>query len=270
MLFSVISEHEAAIRLSVFIGLFCLLLSWERLRPSRPVNAKNLQRRLSNLAMMLINTVIMRLLLPAITVTSAAWANAHNIGLFNSFTPAPMPALICSFIALDLIIYLQHLALHRIPLLWRFHRVHHLDMDMDTTTGVRFHPVEALFSLLLKVLAIVLLGAPVVTVILFEVTLNALSLFNHANINIHRKFEPLLRLLLVTPHMHRIHHSVEPHEYSHNFGFNLSLWDRLFNTYLGEAKYGEQQIRYGQKSLQDARVTASLSKMLKLPFSALK
>ncbi|EPJ54001.1 MAG: hypothetical protein OFPI_08270 [Osedax symbiont Rs2] len=270
MLFSAISEYEGAIRLSVFIGLFSLLLCWEQLRPSRPVNANNLYRRLSNLALMLINTVVMRLLLPAVTVTSAAWASGQNIGLFYVFSPAPILTLIGSFIALDLIIYLQHIALHKTPLLWRFHRVHHLDMHMDTTTGVRFHPVEALFSLLLKVLAIVLLGAPVITVILFEVTLNALSLFNHANINIHRNLEPLLRLLLVTPHMHRIHHSVEATEYSHNFGFNLSLWDRLFNTYLYRAKNGEQKIRYGQKSLQDAQMAGSLGKMLKIPFKMLK
>jgi len=270
MLLPVISEHEGALRFSVFIGLFMLFLSWEWLRPSRPPNANNMHRRLTNVAMMLINTAIMRLLFPAITVASAAWANGQNIGLFNTFTPTVLLSLIGSLIALDLIIYLQHLALHKIPLLWRFHRVHHLDMDLDTTTGVRFHPVEAIFSLLLKILAIVLLGAPVVAVILFEVTLNALSLFNHANINMHQKLEPLLRFILVTPHMHRIHHSVEPTEYSHNFGFNLSLWDRLFNTYLGVAKNGEQKIIFGQKSLQNTSATGSLSQMLKIPFRVLK
>ncbi|MCJ8297333.1 MAG: sterol desaturase family protein [Pseudomonadales bacterium] len=270
MLFAVISNHEASIRLSVFAGLFMLFLSWEWLRPNRSPTAGNVHRRLTNLTMMLINTAIMRLLFPAVTVGSAAWATGQNFGLFNTLSPSLLLAVFGSFIALDLIIYLQHLALHKIPLLWRFHRIHHLDMELDLTTGVRFHPVEAIFSLLLKVIAIVLLGAPVVTVILFEVTLNALSLFNHANININKKLEPLLRLLVVTPPMHRVHHSVEPGEYSHNYGFNLSLWDRLFNTYLAAAKNGEQQIRYGQRQLRFARVTASFWQMLKLPFTPAK
>ncbi|MFT5706184.1 MAG: sterol desaturase/sphingolipid hydroxylase (fatty acid hydroxylase superfamily) [Oceanospirillaceae bacterium] len=266
-LLSSIISNEAIIRICIF-GVFILLFfSWEKLAPWRVVSENMLQRRFTNISLMLISTFFMRLLWPALTISTAYWAQSQQIGL-SSFIDLPIfiSAIGC-FILFDLFIYLQHRLLHLVPFFWRFHRVHHFDTHLDVTSGVRFHPIEAVFSLLLKALIILVLGAPVITVILFEITLNALSLFNHANIKIPLKLDYYLRFLLVTPSVHRVHHSVEIVEHSHNFGFNFLIWDKLFNTYLAPSNDTNKSLVFGQKDLSNGPSPASLYQMLKHPFN---
>ena len=270
MIYSSIAQYESTIRLSAFIGSFSLLLLWQWFRPWRITHHQDLKRVFTNIGLMLINTFSMRLLFPVLSISASLWAAQHGIGLANYFEGPTIFSIVYCFIALDLIIYCQHRLLHKIPLLWRFHRIHHLDGHLDVSSGVRFHPLEAIASLLLKVLAIIMLGAPVVCVIAFEVALNSLSLFNHANIKLSARLDRGLRILLVTPNMHRIHHSTTTSEYSSNFGFNLSLWDKLFNTYLDRASLGEAKFCFGQNNQTDTAQHNSLLSMLYLPFKTRK
>jgi len=261
-----ILHYEAEIRLGIFITVFCLLLLWEYFCPWRPQKANNWHRKLTNLTLMLLSTLSMRLIFPMLSVSAAIWAAAHNVGLLHYFNSESMLGAISCFIALDLCLYLQHRLLHKVPLLWRVHRIHHLDNHLDATSGVRFHPAEALLSLLIKATAIVALGAPVIIVIVFEIFLNALSLFNHANIQLGIKIEAALRKLIVTPNMHRIHHSTQAVEHSKNFGFNLSIWDKLFNSYLHRAASDDAKLKVGQVTGSDTHQAHSLWAMLCSPF----
>lgn len=265
-MYSDIAQYESAIRLAIFIGSFSLLLFLEWLFPWRVSISDNAKRIITNLSLMLINTFTMRLLFPALSVSVALWTSSQNIGLSHFLGGPALFTLFYCFIALDFIIYLQHRLFHKIPLLWRFHRIHHLDKHLDASSGVRFHPLEAIVSLFIKVLAIILLGAPVICVIAFEVALNSLSLFNHANIKLPRYFERILRKLIVTPKMHRIHHSTVTCEHSSNFGFNFSFWDKFFNTYLERAGGGDTQLCIGLTSKTELQKNTSLLQLLSLPF----
>ncbi len=223
--------HEVAIRLSFFFGVFAVMALWEVFAPRRALTVSKATRWLNNLGIVFLNTIILRLLFPAAAVGMAALAGDQGWGLFNYFQVPFWLAAVLSVIAMDLVIYLQHVMVHAVPTLWRLHRVHHADLDYDVTTGARFHPIEIILSMLIKFATIMVLGPPVVAVVIFEVLLNATAMFNHGNVRILRSIDRVLRWFVVTPDMHRVHHSVEDDEANSNFGFNLPWWDRLFGTY---------------------------------------
>ncbi len=259
-------EHEAAIRLGFFFGTFAVMALWEIVAPRRRPAVSKALRWANNLALVVLNTVLLRLLFPAAAVGVAAFAAAQGWGLLNYFTVPYGVAVVMAVVALDLIIYLQHVLFHAVPALWRLHRVHHADLDYDVTTGARFHPIEIVLSMLIKFGAIVALGVPVLAVVIFEVVLNAMSLFNHGNVRIPAPVDRVLRWFVVTPDMHRVHHSVEDDEANSNFGFNLSLWDRLFGTYRDQPRAGHEAMTIGIHRYREPRQVAWLPGILVLPF----
>ena len=219
-----ILAYEPAIRLSFFLGIFSLMVVWEVAMPRR---ARALTRRVrwpSNLGIVAFNTVLLRLVVPTTAVGLALLSQEQSWGLFNNLAIPFWLSIGLSVLLLDLAIYLQHVMFHAVPALWRLHRMHHADLDFDVTTGARFHPIEIVLSMGIKLAVIVVLGAPAIAVLIFEVALNATSMFNHGNVRIAPKVDGLLRLLVVTPDMHRVHHSVLPDETNSNFGFNLPWW----------------------------------------------
>lgn len=259
-------ENEPAIRLAAFAGVFALMAGWEAVAPRR---VRSLPRRLRwphNLALVVLNSIVVRLLFPLAAVGFAALAAARGWGVFNSFELPFWLAFLLSILALDLVIYLQHVMFHAVPALWRLHRVHHADLDFDVTTGARFHPIEIALSMLIKLAAIVLLGAPAVAVLVFEVFLNAAAMFNHSNARIPLSVDRALRWFVVTPDMHRIHHSVERRETDSNFGFNLTWWDRLLGTYRPDPIAGQEAMAIGIPEYRDPAQCATLTGMLALPF----
>jgi sterol desaturase/sphingolipid hydroxylase (fatty acid hydroxylase superfamily) len=212
------------------------------------------------------NTFLLRLLFPAAAVGFAAVASEQGWGLFNLIElPYWLVVLLC-VIAMDFVIWLQHVMVHAVPLLWRLHRVHHADLDYDLTTGARFHPLEILLSMLIKFATIMVLGPPVIAVIIFEIVLNGMAMFNHANVKLPAGLDRLLRWFFVTPDMHRVHHSVEDDEANSNFGFNLSLWDRLFGTYRDQPRAGHEGMTIGIRKLREPKQVAWLPGLLMLPF----
>lgn len=261
-----IAAHHASIRLGGFLGVFALMALWELLAPRRQARAPTGARWMNNVALIALDTLLVRLLLPAAALAAALFAAAHGWGILHRITVAPVLATLTAVVALDLTIYLQHVMLHALPALWRVHRVHHADLDFDVTTGVRFHPIEILLSLAVKCAAIVLIGAGPSAVVLFEVLLNASSLFTHGNVRLPRPADRLLRLLIVTPEMHRVHHSIEEEETNSNFGFNLSWWDRLFGTYRATARLAQSDMTIGIRSFRAPRVCTRLPAMLAMPF----
>ena len=220
---------ELVIRLTAFITIFLIIAYWEIKRPRRPLKLDKAKRWLNNLALVVLNTVILRLVFPAAAVGMAALASEQGWGLLNHYSLGFGVSLLISIVALDLIIYLQHVLFHSLPLLWRLHMVHHADMDFDVTTALRFHPIEILLSMLIKFAAILVLGPPIVAVIVFEILLNACAMFNHGNITLPKWLDGLLRLLIVTPDMHRVHHSTIKRETNSNYGF--TLWAKLGGFY---------------------------------------
>ncbi len=260
------AAHHASIRLGVFLGVFALMALWEVLAPRRHARAPTGARWMNNLALIALDTLLVRLLLPAAALAAALFAAAHGWGILHRITLAPALATLIAIVALDLTIYLQHVMLHALPALWRVHRVHHADLDFDVTTGVRFHPLEILLSLAVKCAAIVVIGAGPAAVVLFEVLLNASSLFTHGNVRLARPADRLLRLLIVTPEMHRVHHSIEEDETNSNFGFNLSWWDRLFGTYRATACLAQPDMTIGIRTFREPRVCTRLPALLAMPF----
>ena len=258
--------HELAIRLAAFAGAFALMAAWEIAAPRRVRSLPRWARWPHNLALVVLNSIVVRLLFPLAAVSFAALAAARGWGLFNTVELPFWLALVLSVVALDLIIYLQHVMFHAVPALWRLHRVHHADLDFDVTTGARFHPVEIALSMLIKLAAIALLGAPAMAVLLFEVFLNAAAMFNHSNVRIPSAVDRALRWLIVTPDMHRIHHSVVRRETDSNFGFNLSWWDRILGTYRPDPVAGQEAMVIGIPEFRDPAQCATLTGMLALPF----
>ncbi len=258
--------YEPAIRLAAFVGVFALMAAWEIAAPRRVRSLPRWTRWPRNLALAVLNSIVVRLLFPLAAVSFAALAAARGWGLFNTVEISFWLALLLSVVALDLAIYLQHVMLHAVPALWRLHRVHHADLDFDVTTGARFHPVEIALSMLIKLAAIALLGAPAVAVLLFEVFLNATAMFNHSNVRIPLAIDRALRWLIVTPDMHRIHHSVVRRETDSNFGFNLTWWDRLLGTYRPDPVAGQEAMVIGIPEFRDPAQCATLTGMLALPF----
>jgi sterol desaturase/sphingolipid hydroxylase (fatty acid hydroxylase superfamily) len=226
--------NELLLRLAVFLGLFALLAAAEARLPRRTRSQPRARRWVTNWSIVLLDSLTLRLLavaMPLLAVGAALDASARGWGLFNTLAWPPAIEVLIALVALDLVIWAQHLVMHKIPALWRLHRVHHADIDVDVTTAIRFHPVEIALSMLLKIGTVYLLGASALAVILFEILLNGLAMFNHANLALGRRLDAALRLVVVTPDMHRIHHSTDRVEHDTNYGFCLSLWDRLFGTY---------------------------------------
>lgn len=259
---------EPVIRLAAFGLVLVGLVGWEFLHPKRPRAITRRSRWPANLTLVMLNTLLVRVFFPLGAAGIALWAERKDVGLFNLVEAPPWLALAVSLLALDLTIYAQHVAFHRAPLLWRLHRVHHADLDVDVTTGVRFHPVEIILSMAIKAALVVALGAPALAVIVFEIVLNATSMFNHANVGMPQGLERALRRILVTPDMHRIHHSVRREETDSNFGFNLSWWDRLFRTYRAQPRDGQETMTLGLPQFRDPAVLR-LVRMLLLPAASL-
>lgn len=262
-----IIENEPMVRAGAFVAIFVLIAILEIALPRRTRGFAITPRRISNLSIAALNTLIIRLLFPIAAVGTAVVADARGWGLLNQGDVPLGIAVVASILILDLVIWAQHRLLHAVPLFWRVHRVHHADRDYDLTTGLRFHPLEIIGSMLIKMLVIVILGAPVVAVILFEVLLNATSIFNHGNIHLKDGFDRILRLILVTPDMHRVHHSIDTNETNANFGFNLPWWDRLFGTYRDQPAVGHDRLVVGIPETDDPRDVDRLAGMLALPFS---
>ena len=262
----ILLEHEITIRLGFFLGVFAIMAVWEMLFPRRMLTVSKLVRWGNNLALVFLNSFILRLLFPAAAAGMAALAQKQGWGIFNAYELPAWVVVIASVIALDFIIYLQHVMVHAVPALWRLHRVHHADPDFDVTTGARFHPVEIILSMLIKFAAIMVLGPPVVAVIIFEVLLNSTAMFNHSNVKIPLGIDRVLRFFIVTPDMHRVHHSVEDDEANSNFGFNLPWWDRLFGTYRDQPRAGHEKMIIGIHQYHDPKQVSWLPGMLALPF----
>lgn len=262
-----IIEHEAAVRLTAFCVVFTAMALWELWRPCRVPRVRKSRRWVSNLGLVVCNTLLLRLLFPAAAAGAALFAGTHGWGIFNYLAWPAVWELMAALILLDMAIYLQHVMFHAIPLFWRFHRVHHADPDYDVTTGMRFHPFEIILSMLIKFIVILALGPSLLAVIIFEVGLNAMAMFNHSNIRLPAMLDAVIRRILVTPDMHRVHHSVEIDEANSNFGFNLSWWDRLFGTYKAQPRRGHQAMTIGVRTFQDLNTCVSLPRLLLIPFS---
>lgn len=263
-----IIDNESVLRLSVFAGIFLLAMMAETILPRRSRVLPRARRWVANIAIVIIDTVALRLLMPLIAVGAALIAAEQGWGLFNILTLPDGLAVLFAVIALDLAIYGQHVASHKIPVLWALHKVHHADRDIDVTTALRFHPVEILASMLYKIVVVIALGAPVAAVIIFEVLLNACAMFNHANLKLPASADKMLRLFLVTPDMHRVHHSVLHDETDSNYGFCLPWWDRLFRTYKAQPDAGHDNMTIGLPDYQTDK-PASLFWSLWLPFAGL-
>jgi sterol desaturase/sphingolipid hydroxylase (fatty acid hydroxylase superfamily) len=261
-----IMAHEITIRLGFFCGIFAVMAVWEVLAPRRRLSVSRAVRWGNNLILVFLNSFILRLLFPAAAVGMALFAREQGWGLLNYFAVPEAVALMATVIAMDLVIYLQHVMVHAVPLLWRLHRVHHADPDFDVTTGARFHPLEIILSMLIKFATILVLGPPVVGVVIFEVLLNVTAMFNHANVRLPEQLDRVLRLFVVTPDMHRVHHSVEDDEANSNFGFNLPWWDRLLGTYRDQPRAGHQAMTIGIHRFRSPREVSWLPAMLWLPF----
>jgi len=258
-------EKEAVIRLGFFFGVLIVMSIWELLWPRRVLTMSKLTRWLSNLGIVLLDNALIRVLFPVLAIGVAAAGQENNWGLLNNIQLPYWLSVGLGVLALDLIIYLQHLMFHAVPLIWRLHMMHHADLDIDVTTGLRFHPLEIIISMLIKLSAIAALGPSVLTVIIFEVTLNATAMFNHSNVKMPFHVDKVLRLFVVTPDMHRVHHSVTIRETNSNFGFNFPWWDRLFGTYRPQPAAGHEGMTIGLSQFRDPKGN-NLFRMLVLPF----
>ena len=258
--------QQEFIRLSFFLGVFALMAIWELLAPRRRLRIRKASRWASNLGIVVFNTLLIRLVFPTAAVGVAVFAQTRGWGLLNDAHLPYALSVVTAVVALDLAIYLQHVMMHALPLLWLLHRVHHADLDFDVTTGVRFHPLEILLSLLIKFAAVLLLGAPPAAVAIFEVLLSGTSMFNHGNVRLHAVLDRVLRLFMVTPDMHRVHHSVNEDETNSNFGFNLPWWDRLFGTYRPQPRAGHEGMTIGISTFRQERLCTRLPGLLVMPF----
>ncbi len=258
-------EHEATIRVLCFLSVFALMASWECLVPRRPLSTSKPRRWFTNIGIVVINTFLLRILFSSAAVGAALLADQEGWGLVNHLHWPVWLALPLAVITLDFIIYLQHVMFHAIPLLWRLHMVHHADLDLDVTSGARFHPIEIILSMGIKLASVVLIGASPEAVIIFELLLNMSAMFNHSNVKIPKKMDTILRYFIVTPDMHLIHHSVVPEETNRNFGFSLPWWDRLLGTYKSEPRAGYLGMNIGLDQFRDP-LKLTLPQILLLPF----
>ena len=285
-------DNTAVIRLSVFLGVFVFMAVLEALLPAREAVLSRKTRWLGNLSMVVMGALVSRILLPATLVGVSLWAQQKGIGVFNVLLDA-VPAdasssnqllnsgeplnnsstylvhiaiVTLSVLLLDMLIYWQHRLFHTVPMLWRFHKMHHADSHVDTTTGLRFHPVEIAMSLGIKAAAVVILGVPAIAIVIFEVALNGFALFNHANIRLPQKWDDRIGLVLITQRLHRIHHSQAKNESNSNYGFSVSWWDRLFNSFTPRAAFSDETLPIGQKDVPATKKNASIIALLQQPF----
>ena len=256
---------ELLARLAAAVLVFALIALWEVLAPRRPWSVGRRGRWPHNLGIVVIDALAVRILIPAAAVGAALLAAGNGWGLLHLLNLRLSLASLLGFVALDLAIYAQHVAFHKVPLLWRLHRMHHADLDIDVSTGLRFHPIEILLSVAIKLTVVAALGAPALAVLIFEVLLNATSMFNHGNVRIPAGVDCALRWLVVTPDMHRVHHSILSRETNSNFGFNLPWWDRLFGTYRAQPAAGHEAMTIGIEQFRNPR-ELGLDRMLLQPF----
>lgn len=259
-------DSTSLIRLSVFLGMFALMALAEAWHPARQAALSRKVRWQGNLAMLVLGALAARIVLPATLVGVAWWARDNSLGLFNLLSAHPVIAIAVSMLLLDLAIYWQHRLFHTVPLLWRLHHVHHADSLVDSTTGLRFHPLEIVISLFIKGSVIIALGAPAIAVIAFEVALNAFSIFNHANIRLPQKLDDRLGYFIITQRLHRIHHSQHKRETNSNYGFSLTWWDRLFGSFTPRAAQPDETLDIGQRDVPASKANAGVIALLSMPF----
>lgn len=245
--------NEPLIRLAVFATVLVVMAGLEVAAPRRRREIPRVLRWSNNLALVILDTVVLRLAFPVLAVGVALVAADRGIGLFNLIGVPYWLAFILSVVALDLAIYLQHVVFHAVPVLWRLHRMHHADLEIDVTTGLRFHPIEIVLSMAIKLAVVAALGAPAAAVLVFEVVLNAMAMFNHSNLRLPAGVDRVVRLFVVTPDMHRVHHSIVRRETDSNYGFNLSLWDRVFGTYVPQPQAGHDDMTIGIDAFRTRR-----------------
>lgn len=260
-----ILDREPWIRLVAFASVLLLMAAWERAAPRRTQAVPRAWRWSNNLALVIVDTLLLRAIFPVAAVGAALLAEQAGWGLMNWLDMPLAWSLPLAIVALDFAIWAQHLLFHRVPLFWRLHRMHHTDIEIDVSTGLRFHPLEIMLSMLIKIGVVLLLGAPAIAVLAFEVLLNATSLFNHANVRLPPRVDAALRWLVVTPDMHRVHHSWHARETHSNFGFNLSWWDRLFGTYVDQPRDGHERMTIGLPQFRDL-AELRLDRLLIQPF----
>ena len=260
-----VKKNELLIRLGVFFGILVVMFLWELIAPRRPLTTSKLTRWFSNLGLVLIESIVVRLVFPTALAGITLLVQQRGWGLFNQSELPYLLKIIFSVLILDFVIYLQHIMFHSVPLFWRLHMVHHTDMDIDVTTGVRFHPVEIILSLGIKMIVVILIGAPLAAVLIFEIILNGTSMFNHGNVRYSQNIDSILRLLVVTPEMHRVHHSTIRWETNSNLGFNFPWWDRLFGTYRGQPAKGHLEMTIGLEPYKEPK-KLTLPWLIVLPF----
>jgi len=256
---------EITLRVFFAAAVFAAMAAWELFAPRRPLLIGRWPRWPSNFGIVVVDALLVRLLVPTAAVGASLYAAGHGIGLFHVLDLRLSAAAVLGFLVLDLVIYVQHMVFHHVPWLWRLHRMHHADLDIDVSTGLRFHPFEILISLAIKIAIVMAFGIPPVAVIVFEIVLNATSLFNHSNVSMPPWLDRVVRLVVVTPDMHRVHHSVVRDEHNSNFGFNLPWWDRLFGTYRGQPKAGHGGMTIGLSIFRDPK-ELRLDRLLTQPF----
>lgn len=281
-------DNASIIRLSVFLGIFAFMAILEALFPARNAVLNRKTRWVGNLSMVVLGALVSRVLLPATLVGVSLWAQQKGVGLFNLLLDQTNSAsslssqtsntqsgsvvfvvtVVLSVLLLDMLIYWQHRLFHTVPFLWRFHKMHHADSHVDTTTGLRFHPVEIAISLGVKALAVAILGIPAIAIVIFEVALNGFALFNHANIRIPQKWDDRIGWVLITQRLHRIHHSQAKTESNSNYGFSVSWWDRLFNSFTPRAKQSDETLSIGQQDVPAIKENASIRALLLQPFKS--
>jgi sterol desaturase/sphingolipid hydroxylase (fatty acid hydroxylase superfamily) len=259
-----IIDNEIYLRLAFFFAIFISVAIWEIVKPRKVLTTSKVNRWTVNLSITFIDALIVRLIFPMAAIGTALVAEEHNWGLFHRLAIDNLAVGIIAVLIFDFTIYFQHIAFHYMPLFWRLHMVHHTDLDIDVTTGARFHPIEILLSMVIKMGVIILIGAPAYSVLVFEILLNGTSMFNHSNVYISPKIDKIIRLLVVTPDMHRVHHSVIISETNSNFSFNFPWWDRIFQTYKNQPEKGHTNMTVGLANFRDEK-RLSLPHILALP-----
>ncbi len=258
---------ENLTRPSVAVAIFVIMVTWEYFSPRRTQHVGRKKRWSVNLGLALLNLILMRLTIGGLAYMSAGWAAENGLGLLNIWALTNAVSIVATLLILDFAIYAQHIMMHKSPLLWRLHKIHHTDLEFDATTAVRFHPLEIVISMLYKTFCIVLIGADPVAVIVFEIILNGAATFNHSNINIPESINKKLCWLIVTPDMHRIHHSAEPSETDSNYGFSISIWDRLCRTYKAKSRHPQTTLAIGLNAYRN-QADLGFMALLRLPFKA--
>ncbi len=268
-------NHESLVRLSFFIGVIMILIISEAFIPRRALNSDSvllyIKRWINNVSLILVSSLLIRIIFPITLASFAIFVQQSEWGLLNhrwvlNYELPNIITLLISLLIFDFIIYWQHRLFHKIPLLWKLHRVHHSDQAFDVTTGIRFHPFEIILSMAIKFLVVFIFGFSASSVITFEILLNALALFSHSNVHLPIRLDRIIRKIIVTPDMHRVHHSDINEEHNSNFGFNISLWDRLFHSYQDQPKLGHKNMEIGLKQYQHSDQPKQLSKLLLMPF----